>query len=113
MSISGGSNRIPGVLLDLNVHKVLATAATAAAADGFPRTLDIWRSPVPTCPGTKYPVRGIPHFDHGQIEGRHMKALVGFDDELYRIYDNILCVSADLSWWVAIETPIILNEIDS
>ena len=29
MSISGGSNRI---LLDLNVHKVLATAATAAAA---------------------------------------------------------------------------------
>ena len=25
--------------------------------DGFPRTLDIWRSPVPTCPGTKYPVR--------------------------------------------------------
>ena len=30
--------------------------------DGFPRTLDIWRSPVPTCPGTKYPVRGIPHF---------------------------------------------------
>ena len=31
--------------------------------DGFPRTLDIWRSPVPTCPGTKYPVRGIPRFD--------------------------------------------------
>ena len=30
---------------------------------GFPRTLDIWRSPGPTCPGTKYPVRGIPHFD--------------------------------------------------
>ena len=30
---------------------------------GFPRTLDIWWSPVPTCPGTKYPVRGIPHFD--------------------------------------------------
>ena len=30
---------------------------------GFPRTLDIRRSPVPTCPGTKYPVRGIPHFD--------------------------------------------------
>ena len=26
-------------------------------------TLDIWRSPRPTCPGTKYPVRGIPHFD--------------------------------------------------
>ena len=28
-----------------------------------PTTLDIWRSPGPTCPGTKYPVRGIPHFD--------------------------------------------------
>ena len=24
---------------------------------GFPTTLDIWRSPGPTCPGTKYPVR--------------------------------------------------------
>ena len=31
--------------------------------DGFPRTLESGRSPVPTCPGTKYPVRGIPHFD--------------------------------------------------
>ena len=31
--------------------------------DGFPTTLDIWRSPGPTSPGTKYPVRGIPHFD--------------------------------------------------
>ena len=31
---------------------------------GFPRTLDIWRSLGPTCPGTKYPVRGIPHFDY-------------------------------------------------
>ena len=28
-----------------------------------PTTLDIWRSPGPTCPGTKYLVRGIPHFD--------------------------------------------------
>ena len=33
-------------------------------SDGdVPTTLDIWRSPGPTCPGTKYPVRGIPHFD--------------------------------------------------
>ena len=32
--------------------------------EGFPRTLDIWRSPGPTCPGTKYPVRGSPHFDY-------------------------------------------------
>ena len=31
--------------------------------DGFPRTLESGRSPGPTCPGTKYPVRGIPHFD--------------------------------------------------
>ena len=31
---------------------------------GFPRTLESGRSPGPTCPGTKYPVRGIPHFDH-------------------------------------------------
>ena len=30
---------------------------------GFPRTLESGRSPGPTCPGTKYPVRGIPHFD--------------------------------------------------
>ena len=30
---------------------------------GVPTTLDIWRSPGPTCPRTKYPVRGIPHFD--------------------------------------------------
>ena len=30
---------------------------------GFPRTLDIWRGPVPTCPGNKYRVRGMPHFD--------------------------------------------------
>ena len=30
---------------------------------GVPTTLDIWRSPVLTCPGTEYPVRGIPHFD--------------------------------------------------
>ena len=29
-----------------------------------PTTLDLWRSPGPTCPGTKYPVRGIPHFDY-------------------------------------------------
>ena len=28
-----------------------------------PTTLGIWRSPGPTCPGTKYPVRRIPHFD--------------------------------------------------
>jgi len=35
---------------------------------GFPRTLDIWWSPVPTCPGTKYPVRGIPHFDLDKSE---------------------------------------------
>ena len=34
---------------------------------GFPRTLDIWRSPCPTCPGTKYPVRGIPHFDEAGL----------------------------------------------
>ena len=30
---------------------------------GFPRSLESGRSPGPTCPGTKYPVRGIPHFD--------------------------------------------------
>ena len=30
---------------------------------GFPRTLESGRSPGPTRPGTKYPVRGIPHFD--------------------------------------------------
>ena len=30
---------------------------------GFPRTLESGRSPGPTCPETKYPVRGIPHFD--------------------------------------------------
>ena len=30
---------------------------------GVPTSLNIWRSPGPTCPGTKYPVRGIPHFD--------------------------------------------------
>ena len=30
---------------------------------GFPTALDIWRSPGPTCPGTTYPVQGIPHFD--------------------------------------------------
>ena len=30
---------------------------------GVPTTLDIWRSTGATCPGTKYPVRGIPHFD--------------------------------------------------
>ena len=30
---------------------------------GFPRALESGRSPGPTCPGTKYPVRGIPHFD--------------------------------------------------
>ena len=30
---------------------------------GFPRTLESGRSPGPTCPGTTYPVRGIPHFD--------------------------------------------------
>ena len=30
---------------------------------GFPRTLESGQSPGPTCPGTKYPVRGIPHFD--------------------------------------------------
>ena len=33
---------------------------------GVPTTLDIWRSPGPTCPGTKYPVRGIPHFDEAR-----------------------------------------------
>ena len=30
--------------------------------DGFPRTLSIWLGPG-SRPGTKYPVRGIPHFD--------------------------------------------------
>ena len=30
--------------------------------DDVPTTLDIWWSPGPTCPGTKCPVRGIPHF---------------------------------------------------
>ena len=33
--------------------------------DDVPTTLDIWRSPGPTRPGTKYPVQGIPHFDLG------------------------------------------------
>ena len=33
---------------------------------GFPRTLESGRSPGPTCPGTKYPVWGIPHFDNLQ-----------------------------------------------
>ena len=36
---------------------------------GVPTTLDIRRSPGPTCPGTKYPVRGIPHFDKTEREG--------------------------------------------
>ena len=31
--------------------------------DGVPTSLDIWQSPGPTWPGTKYPVQGIPHFD--------------------------------------------------
>ena len=35
---------------------------------GFPTTLDVWRSPGPTCPGTKYPVRGIPHFDDCDLD---------------------------------------------
>ena len=30
---------------------------------GVPTILNIWQSPGPTCPGAKYPVRGIPHFD--------------------------------------------------
>ena len=32
---------------------------------GFPRTPERGQGPGPTCPGTKYPVRGIPHFDVG------------------------------------------------
>ena len=36
--------------------------------DGFPRTLESGRSSVPTCPGTKYPVRGIPHFDNAIVK---------------------------------------------
>ena len=35
---------------------------TADGGDGFPRTLPIWPSG-PSRPGTKYPVRRIPHFD--------------------------------------------------
>ena len=35
---------------------------------GFPTTLDIWRSPGPTCPGTKYAVRRIPHCDKQQSQ---------------------------------------------
>ena len=37
---------------------------------GFPRTLESGRSPGPTCPGTKYPVRGIPHFDVMRIHSQ-------------------------------------------
>ena len=36
--------------------------------DDVPTTLDIWRRPGPTCPGTKYPVRGIPHFDRSTVQ---------------------------------------------
>ena len=35
----------------------------ADGGGGFPRTLESGRSLGPTCPGTKYPVRGISHFD--------------------------------------------------
>ena len=41
MSISGGSNRI---LLDLNVHKVLATAATTTAAAAATVSQELWTS---------------------------------------------------------------------
>ena len=34
---------------------------------GFPRILESGRSLGPTCPGTKYPVRGIPHFDDSNV----------------------------------------------
>ena len=38
---------------------------------GFPGTLESGRSPGPTRPGTKYPMRGIPHFDFDSIAPRH------------------------------------------
>ena len=46
-----------------------AAAPQEGSDDGgsFPTTLDIWRSPGPTCPGAKYPVRGIPHFDMSSL----------------------------------------------
>ena len=43
---------------------------------GIPTTLDIWRSPGPTCPGTKYPVRGIPHFDNIEVRDSRTGYLV-------------------------------------
>ena len=52
---------------------------------GFPRTLKSGRSPVPTCPGTKYPIRGIPHFDEASLhivlgiqDTRFWEALIEF-----------------------------------
>ena len=35
---------------------------------GVQRTLSIWRDPSPPRTGSKYPVRGIPHFDEKKFE---------------------------------------------
>ena len=60
MSILNCRNSLRGV----GGRQALAAALAGEGAGGdVPTTLDFWRSPVPTCPGTKCPVWGIPHFD--------------------------------------------------
>ena len=44
-----------------------ATAAAAAAATVSQELSPFGQAPGPSCPGTKYPVRGIPHFDQVRV----------------------------------------------